>query len=1013
MMPTKSQPIASVERFYTIMYWGGKATRLHDSINVFRIIPGIIFRTLMLTILISIPYCSKGGGGSGGDGGGSGGETTTDTTSPTTGTSISFANVSGTSLTVLWGAASDNATAQANLEYRLVKDVAAANIDTIAEVDAKSGGDLLQNYTANITKKNVNAGLTTSTGYAFAVVVRDAAGNKTLYTPATQATTATADITGPTSGTAISFSGVASSSLTVNWGAAVDTGTTAAHLEYRIVKDNTTTTNIDSIAEVDAKSGGDLLQDYSANITSQAVNGLSASTTYHFAVVVRDVAGNKTLYTPASQTTSAIPDTTPPTAGAAISFSSVTGTTLAVNWGAATDNVTPQANLEYRIVKDNTAMTNIDSVAEVDAKSGGDLLQDYTTNITTRAVTGLSAGTTYHFAVVVRDAAGNKTIYSPATQATVNNPPTAPVDFTAATSGSDRIQLTWVASTDDTTTTPNLIYEICRATSAGGCNTFSVTYTTAAGATEYDINSGLITGTTYYFKVRARDSANNTSVSSSETSARAVTTPTWSQQAYLKAPNAGVGDRFGYATAISGDTVVVGAYLEDSNQTTITNGATATADNSVSNTGAAYVFRRTGTIWAQEAFLKAPNAEAEDRLGNAVAISGDLIAVGAYQEDSNQTTITQGSGASSDNSASNAGAVYLFRRTGTTWAQEAYLKAPVPDANDFFGWAVGATGDTVVVSAIGEDSNQTIVTNSSIASTDNSSADSGAVYVFKRTGTTWAQEAYVKAPNPDASDRFGYALMISGDTLIVGAYAESSNQTTITNGTTASANNGAGSAGAAYIFRRSGTIWAQEAYLKAPNADAGDFFGWSVAIWGNTAVVGAYNESSSQTTVTNGTTASADNSATASGAAYIFKRSGSTWGQEAYLKAPNADASDRFGSSVSISGDTVIVGAFGEASNQSAITNGGTASANNSAGSSGAAYVFKRNGISWAQEAYLKVPNPDASDSFGYAAAISGDTIVVGAYDEDSNQTTITNGATASADNSAATAGAAYIFVRQ
>ncbi len=233
---------------------------------------------------------------------------------------------------------------------------------------------------------------------------------------------ATADTTAPTAGTAISFSGVSATSLSVNWGAATDAVTAQASLEYKVVKDNTAAVNIDTVAEIDAKSGGDLLQDYTANITTKAVTALTASTTYHFAVIVRDAAGNKTVYAPASQATSATADSTAPTVGTAISFSSVASTTLSVNWGAATDGVTPQANLEYRIVKDNAATTNIDTVAEVDAKSGGDLLQDYTANITTKAVTGLTASTTYHFAVVVRDAAGNKAIYAPASQATTAPP---------------------------------------------------------------------------------------------------------------------------------------------------------------------------------------------------------------------------------------------------------------------------------------------------------------------------------------------------------------------------------------------------------------------------------------------------------------------------------------------------------------------------------------------------------------------------------------------------------------
>jgi hypothetical protein len=491
-----------------------------------------------------------------------------------------------------------------------------------------------------------------------------------------------------------------------------------------------------------------------------------------------------------------------------------------------------------------------------------------------------------------------------------------------------------------------------------------------------------------------------------------VTNLGFAAQAYLKASNAEESDFFGVSVAVSGDTVVVGAYLEDSNQTTITNGATASLDNSASNAGAVYIFRRTGVTWAQEAYLKAPNAEANDIFGVSVAVSGDTVAVGAYTEASNQTTITNGATASADNSALNAGVVYIFRRTNGTWAQEAYLKAPNAEAYDYFGYSVAVSGNTVAVGAHNEDSNQTTITNGATASADNSASFAGAVYIFRRTGVTWTQEAYLKAPNADEYDNFGVSVAVSGDTVVVGAYLENSNQTTITNGATASADNSASNAGAVYIFRRTGVNWAQEAYLKAPNAEAYDYFGYSVAVSGDTVAVGAYYEASNQTTITNGATASTDNSTPGAGAVYIFRRTGVNWAQEAYLKAPNADEYDNFGNSVAVSGDTVAVGAIYEASNQTTITNGATASTDNSTPGAGAVYIFRRTSVTWTQDAYLKAPNADEYDNFGYSVAVSGDTVAVGAYREGSNQTTITNGATASADNSASSAGAVYIFVR-
>jgi uncharacterized GH25 family protein len=185
-----------------------------------------------------------------------------------------------------------------------------------------------------------------------------------------------------------------------------------------------------------------------------------------------------------------------------------------------------------------------------------------------------------------------------------------------------------------------------------------------------------------------------------------------------------------------------------------------------------------------------------------VAVSGDTVAVGAHGEASNQTTITNDTTASTNNSAPYAGAVYIFRGTNGTWAQEAYLKAPNAEEYDSFGISVAVSGDKVAVGAKGEASNQTTITNDTTASTNNSAPYAGAVYIFRRTNGIWAQEAYLKAPNAEAYDIFGISVAVSGDSVAVGANFEASNQTTITNGETASDNNSAPYAGAVYIFVR-------------------------------------------------------------------------------------------------------------------------------------------------------------------------------------------------------------------
>ncbi|TGM32694.1 hypothetical protein EHQ71_02430 [Leptospira levettii] len=487
----------------------------------------------------------------------------------------------------------------------------------------------------------------------------------------------------------------------------------------------------------------------------------------------------------------------------------------------------------------------------------------------------------------------------------------------------------------------------------------------------------------------------------------------WETQAYLKASNADANDGFGYSVDISGDTIVVGAAGESSNQTTITNGNSASADNSATSSGAAYVFQRTGSTWAQEAYLKAPNTETTDFFGTAVAIDGNTILVSAIQEDSNQITITNGPTASIDNSASSSGAVYVFQRTGSTWVQQAYIKPPNAEANDQFGISLSISGDTIVVGAFNEASNQTTITNGTSASANNSAAFAGAAYVFQRSGTSWAQQAYLKASNIEANDRFGTSVSISGDTIVVGSGFEDSNQTTITNGATASTDNTASASGAAYVYRRTGSTWAEEAYLKAPNADANDQFGNAVAIDGDTIVVGAFSEASNQTAITNGTTASSDNSAALAGAAYVFQRTGSTWSHQAYLKPPNLGADDRFGNAVAIEGNTILVSSIFEDNNQTTVTNGSMPNDDNSLSNSGAVYLFQRSGSTWVFRAYLKAPNADVDDRFGNAISISGDTAVVGVNLEDSNQNTITNGPTASTNNSALTSGAAFVFIRK
>ncbi|MBK8620044.1 MAG: S-layer homology domain-containing protein [Anaerolineales bacterium] len=462
------------------------------------------------------------------------------------------------------------------------------------------------------------------------------------------------------------------------------------------------------------------------------------------------------------------------------------------------------------------------------------------------------------------------------------------------------------------------------------------------------------------------------------------------QQAYIKASNTGIGDHFGYAVSVSGDTVAVGAYYEDSNATGVNGDA---ANNSAADSGAVYIFTYAGGTWSQQAYLKASNTGAEDYFGTAVSISGDTLVVGANEEDSNATGIN---GNQADNSTNASGAAYIFTRTGNVWTQQAYLKASNTDADDQFGTTVSISGDTVAIGSWGEDSNANGVNGDQ----GNNSLDaSGAVYVFTRSGTTWSQQAYLKASNTESSDAFSSAISLSDNTLVVGAVGESSNATGV-NGN--EGNNSELFSGAAYVFTRSGTTWSQQAYLKASNTENSDAFGSAVSVSGDTVVVGAHEEDSNATGV-NGD--EEDNSEGFSGAAYVFTRSGTIWSQQAYLKASNSGSIDQFGSAISLSGNTLVVGAFGESSNATG-TNGNQAD-DYLYFASGAAYVFTRSGTTWSQQAYLKASNTGAEDYFGWAVSVDGNRLVIGADEESSNATGVNGDGT---NNTGYISGAAYIF---
>jgi hypothetical protein len=421
----------------------------------------------------------------------------------------------------------------------------------------------------------------------------------------------------------------------------------------------------------------------------------------------------------------------------------------------------------------------------------------------------------------------------------------------------------------------------------------------------------------------------------------------WEQEGYLKASNSGSGDAFGNAVTVSadGNTIAVAAWFEDSVD------RTSPDDNSTFESGAVYVFHRQGIDWTQEAFLKASNPGSGDHFGTSLGLSGDgsTLVVGADGEDSDATA-TQGS-----NSAPNAGAAYVFVRSGSAWVQQAYLKASNAQAGDHFGAsvAISSTGNQVAVGAPDEDSG---------------ASEAGAVYAFERGGISWSQSACLKASNPGVGDRFGASLALGsdGNSIAVGAPFEDSNG--------AQTDDSVSDSGAVYVFRRStsGSGWSGD-YLKASSVVSSSYFGTSVSLGGSVLAIGAPGQES----------------------VHVFT-GGVSWVETIELHASNGATLDGFGNALAVAADgsTIAVAAAGEDS---------------SGADSGAAYVFRLTSGFWTQLKHLKASNHDPLDGFGSSVALSADgtTLVLGAIGESSNANHVEGD---QANNSATYAGAAYVF---
>ncbi len=472
----------------------------------------------------------------------------------------------------------------------------------------------------------------------------------------------------------------------------------------------------------------------------------------------------------------------------------------------------------------------------------------------------------------------------------------------------------------------------------------------------------LVTGTSYRVKVTqtVTDYAGNLMEADYSQQVGFMRPPAM-QVAYLKSNGTATLDQLGYAVDVSGETLVASAPFAD--------------DGASSNAGAVYVFRDNGTDFSQDStVLRGGNAG--DFFGWSTSLDGQTLAVGAPYDDP---------------SATNNGAVHVFSDGGSSFTSSTSVTDGSGATGDYLGYATAFSGSLLVSGALTVEDNKT-----------------GKALVF--SGANFTTSVSVSASNASDRDEFGHAVATDGNWIVVGVPKEDSSTTGVQQA--ADADDSSEGSGAVYVFANNGSLLY---YLKADNAEAGDAFGFSVAIDNGTIVVGAPKEDSNETSITTLATLSSKNRSTLgstnngvadSGAVYVFKDNGSGLGPYAYLKPDNPGSGYAFGSSVDIQGEHIVVGAPEEASNQTYVTAYGS-NAISSPGA-GAAYVFKDNGTHIRQYAYLKADNTNTGDKFGSSVAVDNVTVIVGAPFEDGDQASISTQGTR--NDEAPDAGAAYVF---
>ncbi|MBI1337329.1 MAG: choice-of-anchor D domain-containing protein [Phycisphaera sp.] len=315
-----------------------------------------------------------------------------------------------------------------------------------------------------------------------------------------------------------------------------------------------------------------------------------------------------------------------------------------------------------------------------------------------------------------------------------------------------------------------------------------------------------------------------------------------------------------------------------------------------------------------ETKLTASDGQVSALFGFSLALNGDVAIIGAFGDN----------GAENDPSPYGnlyTGAAYIYRQSQGVWTQEIKLVAADGKGSDYFGTSVAIEDNVAVVGAQYRDNPAKGV-------------NSGAVYVYRWNQTSWEFEALLLAADGSSSDLFGSSVSLSGDVIVVGAMNDSDT---------------ASYGGSAYVFRWNGSSWVQEAKLQPSDNLSGETFGCSIAISGDTVVVGAKGN---------------DTDAQDAGVAYVYRHNGSSWIEEARLAAPDADIKDQFGQSVDVDAGVIVVGSH----QGDELTPAG-----------GSAYVYRWDGSAWLLDAKLTASNGDRSDAFGTGVAIENGVILIGA----------------------------------